>query len=89
MFLVTGNRIPSLRALIRSLSSSSRAQIHDPPPTSTLRIMLSNPFTSSPLFFCAAILSIALFMPRYVQQYYYQHDTNVRDRIDPSTGCAT
>ncbi|KAF9461808.1 hypothetical protein BDZ94DRAFT_1370571 [Collybia nuda] len=61
---ITGNRIPGLRTLIRSLSSSSRAQFHDPPPTSTFGIMISNPFTSSPLFFCIAILAVALFIPK-------------------------
>ncbi|KAG5643422.1 hypothetical protein DXG03_000966 [Asterophora parasitica] len=56
---VTGNRIPALRALIRS----SRPKIHDPPPTSTFGIAISNPYVASPLLFASAIVSVALFVP--------------------------
>ncbi|KAJ3514819.1 hypothetical protein NLJ89_g2153 [Agrocybe chaxingu] len=63
---ITGNRIPSLNSLLRSIWSPSRLA-HDPPPTTVLARLLSNPFVASPLFFCVAILSVALFIP------YAQH----------------
>ncbi|KAF9564028.1 hypothetical protein CPC08DRAFT_631885 [Agrocybe pediades] len=59
---ITGNWIPSLRTLIRSIWSPSRLS-HDAPPTSTLGLILSNPFVSSPLFFCLSIVFLALFVP--------------------------
>ncbi|KAF5373423.1 hypothetical protein D9615_009454 [Tricholomella constricta] len=62
---VTGNRIPALRTVIRSLSSSSRSQSHDPPPTSAFGIMISNPFVASPLLFASAILTVALLVPNH------------------------
>ncbi|CAA7263383.1 unnamed protein product [Cyclocybe aegerita] len=63
---ITGNRIPSLSSLLRSIWSPSRLA-HDPPPTTVLARLLSNPFVASPLFFCVAILCVALFIP------YAQH----------------
>ncbi|KAF8147262.1 hypothetical protein B0H34DRAFT_343292 [Crassisporium funariophilum] len=59
---VTGNRIPSLSSMIRSLWSTSR-HAHDPPPTTPLALMLSNPFVVSPVFFCLSILFVAMFIP--------------------------
>ncbi|KDR66442.1 hypothetical protein GALMADRAFT_1151187 [Galerina marginata CBS 339.88] len=59
---ITGNRIPSPIYLLRSIWSPSR-HIHDPPPTSPLSVILSNPFISSPLFFCLSILFVALAIP--------------------------
>ncbi|KAF8802006.1 hypothetical protein BYT27DRAFT_7113719 [Phlegmacium glaucopus] len=56
---VTGNRIPSLGSIIRSLWSTSR-HTHELPPTTTLTLILSNPFIACPLFFCVSILSVAL-----------------------------
>ncbi|KAM6501499.1 hypothetical protein JOM56_004513 [Amanita muscaria] len=60
---VTNTRIPSLRTLIRSLLSPAKRTYHGPPPTSQLAIMLSNPYTASPLFFCLVILFIGLLIP--------------------------
>ncbi|KAF9484229.1 hypothetical protein BDN70DRAFT_798068 [Pholiota conissans] len=58
---ITGNRIPSIPTLLRSVWSPSR-HTHESPPTSTAALILSNPFVASPLFFCLAILFVALFM---------------------------
>lgn len=65
---VTGNRIPSPGTLIRSLSASKRTQhqFYDPPPTTPLAVILSNPYIASPLFFCTAILTVALLVPSSV-----------------------
>ncbi|GLB39521.1 hypothetical protein LshimejAT787_0700310 [Lyophyllum shimeji] len=62
---VTGNRIPSLRSLVRSLSSStsSRSKVNDPPPTLALGIVLSNPYVASPLVFAVGILGVAMSVP--------------------------
>lgn len=62
---VTGNRIPSLSSIIRSLWSTSR-HTHELPPTTTLTLILSNPFIACPLFFCVSILSAALVLSPYV-----------------------
>ena len=62
---VTGNRIPSLGSIVRSLWSTSR-HTHELPPTTTLTLILSNPFIACPLFFCVSILSIALLLSPYV-----------------------
>ncbi|KAH9474462.1 hypothetical protein JR316_0012921 [Psilocybe cubensis] len=59
---ITGNRIPSIPSLIRSVWSPSRHN-HDPPPTSPVAQIASNPFIASPLFFCVSILAVALFIP--------------------------
>jgi len=58
---VTGNRIPSLGSIIRSLWSTSR-HTHELPPTTPLTLILSNPFIAYPLFFCVSILSVALIL---------------------------
>ncbi|KAF9029544.1 hypothetical protein BDZ89DRAFT_1065326 [Hymenopellis radicata] len=58
---VTGNRIPSPGAFIRSLSSTHH--IHDPPPTTPLAIILSNPYISSPLLFGVCLLLVASLVP--------------------------
>jgi len=69
---IAGNRIPSLRALIRTISTSRGASIahspshlgshfYDPPPTTPIGIALSNPYVASPLLFSIGILSVALF----------------------------
>jgi len=58
---VTGNRIPSLGSIVRSLWTTSR-HTHELPPTTTLTLILSNPFIAYPLFFCVSILSIALIL---------------------------
>ncbi|KAF8625843.1 hypothetical protein AX17_006739 [Amanita inopinata Kibby_2008] len=60
---VTDNRIPSLSALIRSLSTSSQRVYHEPPPTTLSGIILSNPYIASPMLFSSAILFVALCMP--------------------------
>ncbi|PPQ79017.1 hypothetical protein CVT25_002326 [Psilocybe cyanescens] len=61
---ITGNRIPSLSSLIRSVWSPSRhTHMHDPPATSPIAQIVSNPFVASPLFFCVLILAVALFIP--------------------------
>jgi len=57
---VTGNRIPSLGSIIRSLWTSRHT--HELPPTTTLTLILSNPYVACPLFFCASILSVALIL---------------------------
>lgn len=62
---VTGNGIPSLGSIVRSLWSTSR-YTHELPPTTTLTLILSNPFIAYPLFFCVSILSVALFLSPYV-----------------------
>jgi len=59
---VTGNRLPPLSTILGSLSTS-RWTLPHPPPTTRLEMMFSNPFSASPFLFCAAILSIALFIP--------------------------
>ncbi|KAF8916674.1 hypothetical protein CPB85DRAFT_1289054 [Mucidula mucida] len=58
---ITGNRIPSLGAFIRSLSSTHH--IHDPPPTTPLAIILSNPYIASPLLFGGCLLLVASLVP--------------------------
>ena len=62
---VTGNRIPSLTSIIRSLWSTSR-HTHELPPTTTFTLILSNPFIACPLFFCVSILAAALILSPYV-----------------------
>ncbi|KIM36363.1 hypothetical protein M413DRAFT_449239 [Hebeloma cylindrosporum] len=59
---ITGNRIPSFSSIVRSVWSPSR-HVHEHEPTTTLALILSNPFVASPLFFCLSILFVALFMP--------------------------
>ncbi|KAF5325026.1 hypothetical protein D9619_010097 [Psilocybe cf. subviscida] len=59
---ISGNRIPSLSTLLRSIWSPSRHTL-DSPPSSPLAVILSNPFVSCPLFFCLSILFVALAMP--------------------------
>ena len=72
-FSVTGNRIPSLGSIVRSLWSTSR-YTHELPPTTTLTLILSNPFIAYPLFFCVSILSIALILSPYVHFFIlYSH----------------
>ncbi|KJA23795.1 hypothetical protein HYPSUDRAFT_137359 [Hypholoma sublateritium FD-334 SS-4] len=58
---ITGNRIPSLSTLLRSVWAPSR-HLHDAPPTTAVAIFLSNPFVVSPLLFCLSILFVALFV---------------------------
>ncbi|RDB17297.1 Zinc transporter 6 [Hypsizygus marmoreus] len=63
---VTGTRIPSLRTILRTLSSSSRSpshQMYNPPPTTPLGKSLCNPFVASPFLFALAILSVAILVP--------------------------
>ncbi|KAG6916082.1 hypothetical protein DXG01_008556 [Tephrocybe rancida] len=60
---ITGSRIPALRTLIRSLSSTSKSQVPDPPATSPLGVMFSNPFAVSPMIFAGAIILVGLAMP--------------------------
>ncbi|KAK7446720.1 hypothetical protein VKT23_014415 [Stygiomarasmius scandens] len=59
---ITGNRLPSLNSLILSLTSTSshRSFQNEPPPSTLLGVILSNPYVSSPLFFCSAILFISV-----------------------------
>ncbi|THU81858.1 hypothetical protein K435DRAFT_831774 [Dendrothele bispora CBS 962.96] len=60
---ITGNRIPSLNSLILSLTSSSsshRSFRNESPPTTLVGTVLSNPYVSSPLFFCLAILFVSI-----------------------------
>ncbi|KAG6899056.1 hypothetical protein C0993_001321, partial [Termitomyces sp. T159_Od127] len=60
---VTGSRIPALQTLLRSLFSTSKSQIPDPPPTTPLGIIFSNPFTVSPLVFAGAIILVSILVP--------------------------
>lgn len=60
---VTGNRIPSLPAIVRLISSFSKHTRHEPPPTTPLTLMLSNPYVTCPLAFCASIFFIGLLLP--------------------------
>ncbi|KAJ3562819.1 hypothetical protein NP233_g9338 [Leucocoprinus birnbaumii] len=64
---VTGNRIPTPLAFLRSLAQSSRAHstyTNTPNSSNTpLANMLSNPYITSPLVFCLAMFSIAVFLP--------------------------
>ncbi|EKM78211.1 hypothetical protein AGABI1DRAFT_121370 [Agaricus bisporus var. burnettii JB137-S8] len=61
---VTGNRMPSPFAFLRSLMQSSKQTIYtntfSPSP---LTNMLTNPYSSSPLVFCLAMFGIAVFLP--------------------------
>ena len=68
-FSVTGNRIPSLGSIIRSLWSTSR-HTHELPPTTTLALIFSNPFIAYPLFFCVSILFVCLILSPYVHFFY-------------------
>ena len=65
--------MPSLGSIIRSLWSTSR-HTHELPPTTTLALVLSNPFIACPLFFCVSILSVALILSPYVHFFilHYQ-----------------
>ncbi|KAK0205327.1 hypothetical protein DFS33DRAFT_758617 [Desarmillaria ectypa] len=58
---VTGNRIPSLGAYIRSLSATH--YVRDLPPTSPFAIILSNPYISSSLLFALCILFVSFLIP--------------------------
>ncbi|KAF8179850.1 hypothetical protein BJ912DRAFT_929496 [Pholiota molesta] len=58
---ITGNRIPSIPTLLRSVWSPSR-HTHESLPTNSVALILSNPFVASPLFVCLSILFVALFM---------------------------
>ncbi|KAG6886977.1 hypothetical protein C0992_001365 [Termitomyces sp. T32_za158] len=60
---VTGSRIPAFQTLLRSLFSTSKSQIPDPPPTTPFGIMLSNPFAVSPLVFAGAIILVSILVP--------------------------
>ncbi|KAF9445668.1 hypothetical protein P691DRAFT_805316 [Macrolepiota fuliginosa MF-IS2] len=65
---VTGNRIPTPFAFIRSLIQSSRthhAYMNNTPSSSNtpLSNLLSNPYITSPLLFCVAMFGIAVFVP--------------------------
>jgi hypothetical protein len=64
---VTGNRIPSLGSIIRSLWTSRHT--HELPPSTTLTLILSNPFIACPLLICASILSIALILSPGQQRF--------------------
>ncbi|KAG6852731.1 hypothetical protein C0991_009469 [Blastosporella zonata] len=59
---ITGSRIPTFRTLIRSLSSTSKPRI-DPPATSLLGILFSNPFAASPITFTSIIIFVAIAVP--------------------------
>ncbi|KAL0573533.1 hypothetical protein V5O48_008418 [Marasmius crinis-equi] len=59
---LAGNRIPPIGRIIRSLYSNPRHLHHEPPPTTPLGILLSNPYVTSPLLFCVAILFVSLFV---------------------------
>ncbi|KIK68420.1 hypothetical protein GYMLUDRAFT_717832 [Collybiopsis luxurians FD-317 M1] len=56
---ITGNRIPSVPSLIRSITSSfsgrSLSTTEEAPPTTTLGRLASNPYVISPLGMCLAI----------------------------------
>ncbi|KAF8989534.1 hypothetical protein BDQ17DRAFT_1402125 [Cyathus striatus] len=59
---VSGNRIPSLRTIWRSIAGS-RQFLPDLPPTTPLFKALSNPFVAPPLVFCMVLLGVALGVP--------------------------
>ncbi|KII91877.1 hypothetical protein PLICRDRAFT_173673 [Plicaturopsis crispa FD-325 SS-3] len=61
---ITDNRIPLPAALLRSFRSRypSALSYTDATPTSPLALLLTNPFTASPVLFCVAILFIATFI---------------------------
>ncbi|KAF8634988.1 hypothetical protein AX15_000603 [Amanita polypyramis BW_CC] len=60
---VTDTRIPSFSTLIRSLLTTTQWMYNEPPPTTRMGLVLSNPYVASPLFFCLAILLVALCVP--------------------------
>ncbi|KAK1225541.1 hypothetical protein PQX77_011511 [Marasmius sp. AFHP31] len=61
---LAGNRIPSIGRTIRSLSGTTPQHLHhEPPPTTPLGILLSNPYVTSPLAFCLAILFVSIMVP--------------------------
>ncbi|KAF8994426.1 hypothetical protein BDQ17DRAFT_1251819 [Cyathus striatus] len=59
---VSGNRIPSLRTIWRSMAGS-RQFLPDLPPTTPLFKALSNPFVAPPLVFCMVLLGVASGVP--------------------------
>ncbi|KAH0581225.1 hypothetical protein H2248_012342 [Termitomyces sp. 'cryptogamus'] len=59
----TGSRTPAPQTLLRSLFSTSKSQIPDPPPTTPLGVMFSNPFAVSPLVFAGTIIFVSILVP--------------------------
>ncbi|KAJ7594231.1 hypothetical protein C8J56DRAFT_777486 [Mycena floridula] len=59
----TGNRIASPVELIRSWSSSSRIHVTPEIPSSSLGLILSNPYVVSPLFFCLSVIFVVSSVP--------------------------
>ncbi|EAU83814.1 hypothetical protein CC1G_07549 [Coprinopsis cinerea okayama7 len=66
---ISGNRLPSLHTLIRTLKSKRNTHFIEPPPTHPLAIVLSNPYAACPLAFCVAILGVGIF----VAQEHHRH----------------
>ncbi|KAG7096003.1 hypothetical protein E1B28_006685 [Marasmius oreades] len=59
---ITGNRIPSIGRLIRSLYSSHHRHVvlPEPPPTSPIGVLISNPYVLSPFMFCLAVMGTSV-----------------------------
>ncbi|KAF9262771.1 hypothetical protein L218DRAFT_928783 [Marasmius fiardii PR-910] len=57
---ISGNRLPSVGRMIRSLLSSYHTIHSEPPPTTPLGFLLSNPYVLSPLLFCLGVLFTSL-----------------------------
>ena len=64
--IVTGNRIPTPLAFLRSLTHPSRVYTTFNASNTPLTNLLSNPYTLSPLLFCLAMFCIAVFLPPWV-----------------------